>query len=288
MKRVYTIQSLRNLLTRVSGLWQSQHIRIVSLALLLIWMIPICTCAAAEDFYAEYTPKSANSSVFYVDVYSRREITAAVWEINYPESTVSYYSVAAADSTASVRDNAQKGKVTFAFADDSAVSGKLCRVSFKALQTGSVKFVLHMIQAAGSDKKSLSSWSDYTLSIKLGKDDVVSSDALKRSDASSASSSSSSKRGGGKSTLETGEDNDLSLPEFFDLRHGDPTLKWMLLGAGIPVFIGALIWIGILIGKKSKDKNVKAEEKPGEERPEPDEEKDGVSDGSEEDPSPDT
>lgn len=250
-------------------------------------MVPVCTCAAAEDLYAEYTPKSANSSVFYVDVFSKREVTAAVWEISFPESMVSYYSVAAADSSASVRDNAQNGKVTFAFADDSAVSGKLCRVSFKALQAGPVNFVLHMIQAAGSDKKRLSSWSDYALSIKLGKDDVVSSDSVKRSGASSASSSSS-KRGGGKSTLETGEDDDSSIPDIFDLRNGNPTLKWILLGAGIPLLIGALILIGILIGRKSKDKKEKAEEKPGEERPEPDEENNEKTEGSDDDPQQDT
>ena len=246
--------------------------RVLSAVLLLLCLIPSLICTAADDLYAEYTPKSANSSVFYVDVFSGREVTAAVFELSFPDSMVSYYSVVAGDSAASVRDNPQSGKVTVAFADDSPCSGKLCRFSFKALQTGSVSFVLHMKQAAGADKKLLSSWSDYTLSIKLGKDDIAQSDSVKRSGGSSSSSASKNGRGE-KSSLNTGDgDDDLASPGIFDLSHGDPTLKWLLLGAGIPLLLGALVWIGVLIGRRSNDKKDRAKEKPGEELPEPDKE----------------
>ena len=249
--------------------------RLFSFALLLLLLLPVCTGAAAERFYTEYTPKSANSSVFYVDVFCRREITAAVFELSYPDNMVSYYSVVADNASATVRENPQKGKIVAAFADSSATSGKLCRFSFKALQTGTVRFVLHMRQAAGADHRLLSGWSDHTLSIKLGKDDIVSSPNVNRTDKASGNGSSKSsanassrsssptKRGGGKSEILPGEDDGSDSPlGLFDLRDDDNKLKWILLGAGIPLLIGALLWAGILIGRRSKDKSQDAKTEP--------------------------
>ena len=266
--------------------------RVLLMAFALIWIIPVCTCAAAEDFYSEYTPRSANSSVFYIDVYSRREVTAAVFELSFADDMISYYSVVPADSAATVRDHAQKGKVTAAFADSSAVSGKLCRFSFKALQTGTASITLHMCQAAGADKELLSGWKDHTLTVKFGKDDVVSSSSgVQRTDKAS-SEASASKRGGGKSDLDPGEDGeDGILPGLFDLRRDDNKLKWVLIGAGIPLLVGSLVWLGILIGRRSKDKATpKAAEEPVEDsseeaKKEPGEspEPDAVSDDSDTD-----
>lgn len=273
--------------------------RVLLIAFALIWIIPVCTCAAADDCYTEYTPRSEKSSVFYIDVYSRREVTAAVFELSFDDKMVSYYSVVPSNSTATVRDHSQKGKVTAAFADSSAVSGKLCRFSFKALQAGSVKFTLHMEQASGADKKLLSGWKDHTLTIQLGEDDVVDpSSGVKRTDKAS-SEASASKRGGGKSDLDPGEDGeDGILPGLFDLRRDDNKLKWVLIGAGIPLLIGALVWLGILIGRRSKDKATAKEEpldgsaeeskkEPGD-SPEPDETAEDMSDDSDTEVAPDT
>lgn len=267
--------------------------RLLLIAFALIWMIPVCTCAAADDCYTEYTPRSERSSVFYIDVFSRREVTAAVFELSFDDTMVSYYSVVAANSTATVRDHSQKGKVTAAFADSSAVSGKLCRFSFKALQAGSVKFTLHMEQASDADKKLLSGWKDHTLTIRLGKDDVeAASSGVKRTDKASSEASSASKRGGGKSELYPGEgDEDGILPGLFDLRRDDNKLKWVLIGAGLPLLIGALVWLGIMIGRRSKDKakadtkeepaegsSEETKEKPGDDTPEPDDNADNPAD----------
>ena len=243
----------------------------ISLALLLVWLLPFCVCNAAEDCAIEYTPRSANSAVFYIDVYSRREVTAAVFELSFADDMVGYYSVVAEDA-ATVRDHPQKGKVTFAFACESAVSGKLCRVSFKALKEGSVDFTLHMTQAADADRKLLTGWSDHSLTVKLGKDDVKAAANVSRTDkSSSGTAASASKRGGGKSDLNIGEDGEEETPPgIFDLRKGDSVLKWILIGAGIPLLIGGLVWLGILIGRKSKDKAKQDEEKPGDILPEPD------------------
>ena len=217
--------------------------------------------------------------MFYIDVYTSREVTATVFELHFAEDMVGYYSVVTEDAAASVRDHPEKGKVTFAFASGNAVSGKLCRVSFKALKEGSVDFTLHMSQAADADKKLLTDWSDHSLTVKLGKDDVEAAAKVSRTDkSSSGTAASASKHGGGKSDLSTGEDGEDASSGIFDLRRGDNILKWILLGAGIPLLIGGLVWLGILIGRKSKDQAAKTKEKPGEILPEQDDLPDPKSD----------
>ena len=261
MKRIDKIRSLRN----PFGLRQSQPFKIFTFALVLLCLLPIGVCSAAADCSIEYTPRSERSAVFYIDVYSAREVTAAVFELNFADDMVGYYSVAA-DDTATVRDHSEKGKVTFAYASGTAVSGKLCRVSFKALQAGSVDFTLHMLQASDADKKLVADWNDHSLTVKLGKDDVEAATKVSRTDGTATGTTS---RRGGKSDLSIGEDDGADpSSDFFDLRKDNGTLKWILLGAGIPILIGGLIWLGILIGRKKKDK--KRKEKPGEILPEQD------------------
>lgn len=189
-------------------------------------------------------------------------MTAAAFALTFANDMVGYYSVAA-DDTATVRDHPEKGRVTFAYASSAAISGKLCRVSFKALKAGSVDFTLHISQAADAEKKLLTDWSDHSLTVKLGREDVEAASGVSRTDGTTL--------GTAASDLSTGEDDGTnSTPDFLDLRKGDSTLKWILLGAGIPILIGVPVWLGVLIGRSLKDKAKKAEEKPGEPLPEPD------------------
>lgn len=255
-------------------------------AILLLILLPFCVIdtAAAGDISMEYTPKSERSSLFYIDVFCKREVTAAVFDLQFDDSMVSYHSVSSDDAAVSVRDNLQDGKVSVAFASADAVSGKLCRLSFKALKVGSVNFVLHFSQAADANKTLVTQLGDSTLTVKLGKDDIVTASEEKsktasgsssKSNASGSSSKSSqsvkSKRGGGDDDEDDEEDDDFSPSDVVDLRHGESPLKWVLIGAGIPILFGALIWLGILIGKRSKNTDKKSEEKPGEVTPEPEE-----------------
>ena len=248
--------------------------RVIAAVMLLLLLAPTVLCAgAAGDFTCEYTPKSANSSLFYIDVYSSRELTAAVFELSFDDSMVSYYSASAVNSTATVRDNLQDGKVTAAFADTGAVSGKLCRFSFKALQAGSVSFVLHMEQAAGADRTLTAGWNDFTLTLTLGKEDTAAASSGSRTRSSgrspvSSSASSRSSKSAERSYFDAGgaEDGREAPPDVYDMRKSSP-VKWILIGAGLVVLVGALVLTGFFIGKRSKAPQKK--EEPGEESPEP-------------------
>lgn len=239
---------------------------------LLIWtavlllLFPAADFSAAETFYIAYTPRSANSSVFYIDVFCDREVTAAVFDLSFDSDMVAYYAVSAAEKTTTVRDREQSGRVTVAFADSSPVSGHLCRLSFKALQAGSVTFTLHMEQAADAERMKLPAFDDYTLTVKLGKDDVVSDGAIAHSDGKATATGSKS---GERSSLERDDSDADSVPSgFFDLRQNDPH-RWILIGAGGVILIAALIGAGILLGRRTAAKKPaeKAEDPPPSEKP---------------------
>ena len=243
---------------------------IVFLIVVLMTFIGL-PCAAASGFYCEYTPKTERSSVFYIDLYSSEEIRAAVMELRFDDSIAEYREVSAVGNTSSVRAASDGGCVKIAFADSSAVSGKICRVAFKALQAGTCTFTLHVTQAADSEPKSLTGFSDYSLDVKLGKDDVV-SDASAKASSKTSSASSVKSAASSRSSLSISsdtEDGDASVSGgFFDLRRKDDHgLTYVLIGAGSVVLIAALILMGILIGRRTvgKKKEVKKEGESAEE-----------------------
>ena len=102
------------------------------------WMIVLLTvfigipCSAASGFYCEYTPKSEKSTVFYIDLYSSDEVSAAVMELSFDESFVEYREVSAVEKTSTVRSACDNGNVRIAFADSDAVNGRLDTANIKA------------------------------------------------------------------------------------------------------------------------------------------------------------
>lgn len=229
------------------------------------WMIVLLMvfigipCSAESGFYCEYVPKSENSTVFYIDVYSTVDVSAAVMELNFDESFVEYREVTAAQESSTVRSAKENGLVKIALADSGAVKSKLCRVAFKAIQAGTCTFNLHITQAADGELKMLGEFSDSSIEVKLGKDDVVSSSASKASSKASSNGSSKADKNGSssRSYLKNGLDSDEYIDpetgEVIDLRKNH-ALKYILIGAGIVILIAALVFAGIMIGRKIADK----------------------------------
>lgn len=232
--------------------------RAFAAALLIGCLLPCLYCKAAkEDFYCEYTPKTATGTVFYVDIYCQREVSAAVLELSFDSGIVEYRSVAAAQASSSVRGNCEDGSVRLAFADSGAVRGQLCRVSFKALRAGTCRFTLHPVQAADGTLGYIAGLEDDTLTVKLGKDDV--SGVL--SSSSRQTSSAAASYGDGKSYLDTGDGDDSNAygaGDVIDIRNSRAWI-YMLIGAGAVILPAALVLIGVLIGRKSKEKESKTD-----------------------------
>lgn len=226
------------------------RLRTVVCCVIMLLTIAGIPCAAASGFSCEYSPKTEKSALFYIDVYSADEISAAVMELRFDDSIAEYREVSAVGASSSVRAACESDCVRFAFADSGAVTGKLCRVAFKALQTGTCTFTLHIAQAADRDAKLLTGFSDASLEIKLGKDDVV-SDASAKS--SSKPSSTEKKSSGSLSTKKEASGSDEAADpwngEPVDVRTGH-AVKYILIGAAIVILMAGLVFAGILLGKR--------------------------------------
>ena len=234
--------------------------RIVALTIIL-WLAFIgIPCAADSGFYCEYSPKAEKSTVFYIDVYSTVEISATVMELRFDESFAEFREVNSSEKSTSVRSVKESGAVRIALADSGAIKGKLCRVAFKALQTGICTFDLHISQAADSEPKLMGAISDSSIEVKLGKDDIIAESSSK---ASSMDSSKSDKNSASsKSYLKEASDSEVYVDPVtgavVDLRKNH-AVKYILIGAGIVVLFAALIYAGVLIGRKTAGKKKKAE-----------------------------
>lgn len=219
------------------------------LIVLLIVITAIPSAVAAEGFYCEYVPKSENSSLFYIDIYSSDEISAAVMELRFDGGFAEYREVSAIEKTSAVRAVCENGCVKIAFADSGAVKGKLCRVTFKALQAGTCPFTLHIAQAADAEPKLLGGFPDATLEAKIGKDATAVSASSKSSKSSKAGSLSSIKEA---SEADEYDDSVIS-GGIVDLRKSH-ALNYILIGAGIVALIALLVLIGVILGRKTMQK----------------------------------
>ena len=242
---------------------QNSYRRVRTLKRAAAWVIVLLMvfiglpCAAESGFYCEYTPKAEKSSVFYIDLYSSDAIRAAVMELRFDDNIAEYREVSAVSDSASVRAVCEDGCVRLAFADSKAVSGGLCRVAFKALQAGTCTFTLHVSQAADSEPKTLTGFSDVTLDVKLGKDDVAASAVSAKGSSSAASVKSGVSSRSSISVAYTGEDGTPAYGGFFDMRDHHHALTYILAGAGIVLAIGGLVFFGIWIGRRmGKNKDV--------------------------------
>ena len=237
--------------------------RIVTLTIILLLVFTGIPCAADSGFYCEYSPKTEKSTVFYIDVYSTVEVSAAVMEMNFDESFAEFREVSAVEKSTSVRSAKENGAVKIALADSGAIKGKLCRVAFKALQAGTCTFDLHISQAADSEPKLIGALSDSSIEVKLGKDDIVAESSSKASSVTSSKGSSKSDKNGSssKSYIKEASDPDVYIDpvtgEVIDLRKNH-AVKYILIGAGIVVLFAALIYAGVLIGRKTAEKKKKS------------------------------
>lgn len=230
-----------------------RRLTIVLTAFLLVVLMCPAAYADSDCFYCKYKPKAERGTLFYVEIYSKEEISAAVAELSVNSNYADFRSVTAEDSDDSVRSSQEGSIIRVAFASEKAKSGILFRVGFKALSAGKCDFVLNVDSAADGEQSLLQGFSPYTLSVSLGKDDVASSGKSAKSGSSSKSGASSRS---GKLSEISGADNDDEYAERYgaevtDLR-STPTLTYILLGAGGAVLLGLIALLTVLLIKRRR------------------------------------
>lgn len=241
----------------------------VAVCLIVLLMVFIgIPCSAAGGFYCEYTPKSEKSTVFYIDLCSSDEVSAAIMELSFDEKFAEYREASAVEKASTVRAACDNACVKIAFADSAAVKGKLCRVAFKALQAGACTFTLHISQAADSAPNLMTDLPDSSIEVKLGKDDVVTSASSKSS--KTASNSSGKSNISSRSTIsgvsdDDSENSNVPIGGVYDLRRLQ-VWPYIVVGVLSTLLVIGLVLLGVMLGrrksaKKSPDNNENEKEK---------------------------
>ena len=207
------------------------------------------TAYAAGGIYFEYTPPSERGSIFYIDIYSDYELSAAVFELSFDSSAAEYRASKATNSTSSCRTKEEDGRVRIAFADTDSVKGDILSLSFKAASSGECRFVLKTEQAVDKNLDYLTGLKDYTFTVSFDKDGV-SSDAGGISSKTRSSGKQSEKTGLSSENDETQE----GVVKFFSDFGVDRGGTYFILGAAAVVLAGGLVLLGFIIGKRAKTK----------------------------------
>ena len=229
-------------------------------ALLLIYLM-ICPSASAARawLYAEFDPPSDRGSIFYIDVFSDTQLSAAMLELDFDSSIAEFRSADAANDTSDIDHKADGDRVTIVFCDSGAVSGRLCRLTFKALGEGAFSATLRMTDGVGGDLNRVSPPDPFMIEAEI----TGSSGGSSRSGSGSSSGSSyggskSSKTGtSGDSGSTPGEGSKTRLD--FSISRG---MDHFLLGAGAALLAVLLVVMGIVIGRKLAQKKKPSDQSP--------------------------
>ena len=251
-------------------------------AVLLIFLTIFPTASAARSWlYAEIDPPSDLGSIFYVDLFSDTQLSAAMLELGFDSSLAEYRSADAERDTSDIDSKADGDLVKIVFCDSGAASGKLCRLTFKALGEGTFSATLRMTDGVDGDLKRISPPGYFKVEIELKGSSGGSS---RTGSGSSGRGSSSGDSYGGSKSSKTGTADDPESTADEDSKNridfsSSGGMDHFLLGAGAALLAVLLVVLGVVIGRKLGQKK-----KPSDQSPTPDEDKEDnqeISDPSE-------
>lgn len=237
-----------------------RRLSFVFISIIMIFLLCVPAFAAGGRLYAEYVPRTERGTLFYVDVFSDDSLSAAVIEAEYDSGLVEFRAAAADSGDADIQTRDDGGRLTVVIAGSDG-TGRLCRLTFKALGSGTAEFTFNMRDGVDSDLRRLSGAPAYILSVEFSDGGEVQTSAGGRTSASSRSGSSSTRgssaHSGTSSSKSASADeesvnvrgavvHDISTPE-------DST--YFLIGAGSAVIAVLLILLGFMFGRGRKMKN---------------------------------
>lgn len=242
--------------------------RILAAAAALI-MILMLSCVPA---YAEagrlslaYVPPTERGTLFYLDISYDGAVSAALLELSFDSSLAEFREVKAVADTTRVKAQSDGGTVKIVLGDTDRVSGKLCRLGFKTIGSGSINFILRMTEGVDGDLHYIDSPPECSLKVSLS---LGSSAVSGNSSGKSYRGSESNKSGSKTADPDSATDDEEARARVRDLRSPDRNNTTpIILGvaAGTAAFL--LVIFGFIIGRRSHKKKTPAEKNGGEEEP---------------------
>lgn len=223
--------------------------------------------SAQTPLSVKYVPKTQRGTMFYLDLFSELPIGAAVFDISYDDDVAEFRGVYCDSADAAAEAHAENSVIGLAYSNRKPSSGKLFRLSFIALKSGTINFAVTVTQAVDSELSYLSDIPACQLSVKLGKEDIPVSSAnsakasgkttSKKSYSGSKSNITVSSGDGDNKAADSAEAEGISL----DLS-GQNKTTFFLLGGAAAFLVCLLIVAAYFLGKRRREKIPQEEEIP--------------------------
>ena len=205
-----------------------------------------CTAAhaASDKLSIDYVPRTPSGTIFYLDISYDGSLSAAMLELSYDSSLVEYRSIEAIAMTSTVKAKSDGGKVTIVFGDSASVSGRLCRLTFKALGSGDAAFTLRMTEGVDGELRQIAPPTDAELTVSF-----ASASFGESSGGRSGSSYRGTKSGKSASASDDAATYDETIMWVRDLSPNNIP-RYVAIGAGIGAVMVLLVVLGVLIGRR--------------------------------------
>lgn len=224
--------------------------------------------SAQTPLSVKYVPKTQRGTMFYLDLFSELPIGAAVFDIGYDDDVAEFRGVYCDSADAAAEAHAENSMIGLAYSNRKPSSGKLFRLSFIALKSGTINFAVTVTQAVDSELSYLSDIPACHLSVELGKKDIPASSAnsakvsgktttSKKSYSGSKSNITVSSGDGDNKAADSAEAEGISL----DLS-GQNKTTFFLLGGAAAFLVCLLIVAAYFLGKRRREKIPQEEEIP--------------------------
>ena len=211
-----------------------------------------CVPASADSgvIYAECVPPVDNGSLFYIDVFSDTGVSAAQLTLYFDDSFAVYRGISAEKKTSAVRASEKSGCVAFIFCDKDSVSGRLCRLTFRAECDGETELLLSADEVLDASAANVQGVPDCVITLSIEGSKVVSHSSSKASSKSSKSAKASAKT---TNTDSTPDSEDVLLRELTRADDSNSFLYGIGAGVGAVLFAVACIIFGRTTVKKPTD-----------------------------------
>lgn len=229
------------------GVTAVKKIYVLILSILLsfsLCCIPAAAQSASLSLSVSGTLRAGRT--FTVALSSDAPLYAIQLDIDYDGSRVEFKSV---KSDSNIRYRQSKGRVSTLISGSEAKSGILLTATFKALADGETKIAFTPLSAADSAQQLIDFDTALTLNLSLGDNASYRTDVTPKEESPTQISPT---RPIPDSRSTGDESRSQMIPD--EYRSKTPVMRILLISLGSALLVGAVLFIGILIGRRSKKK----------------------------------
>ncbi|MBQ0097602.1 MAG: hypothetical protein KBS62_01530 [Oscillospiraceae bacterium] len=235
--------------------------KVFSLLFALLFVLSFTIYAGAESsasFGLSCDTNIDNNRLFYMDVVAQNDVSlcSAEFTVSYDKNCFEYRKVTCADNNAFVKATEENGEVKIIFASSDAVNFKskdaVCSLQFKSQKEGSSYMDIFCVEAVSEGLDYLNTEDGFQSEIDVNGKNVKVTKTQKKSKTSKAAE---------KSKISTIDETQVERTENFFENKSSNKINMILAFIALALLVCVLVFIGIVIGRKTLNKKENTDEK---------------------------